>query len=268
MADDESPVNRCPTGIEGLDELMEGGLPEGRVTLLAGRSGTGKTIFGGQFIHNGVKEFDEPGVLVSLEQHPSMLKMDLRVMGFDLAELESAKQTIIIDSSLSRLGLFSQESPKLAEQSGYVIAPNKFSVEVILAMLREAVEEIGAKRIVIDSFSSLDNLIETRKAPTGFEHTVDVRRNILSIVYGLQSLDATTVLISDLATEEVYSKQGIVEYIVDGIITLHYVTRGVDAGSRFLVIEKMRVTDHSQAMHPISFERGKGIRVLSPGAIL
>ncbi|MFH1722572.1 MAG: ATPase domain-containing protein [Candidatus Altiarchaeota archaeon] len=265
---DEVIVERCQTGVVGLDELLEGGLPRGRVVLLAGRSGTGKTILGGQFLYNGVKKFDEPGVLVSLEQHPKMLKMDLKVMGFDLEPLEETKEVVIIDSSLSRIGLFSQESPKKEHTSDYVIAPSKFSVEVILAMIRETAEEIGAKRVIIDSFSSLDSLIETRKAPTGFEHTIDIRRNILSIVYGLQSLDTTTILISDLAGEDVYSKHGIVEYIVDGIITLHYVTRGVDAGGRFLVVEKMRVTNHSQAMHPISFNRGRGIQVLSPGAMV
>jgi KaiC/GvpD/RAD55 family RecA-like ATPase len=247
-------VDRCKTGILGLDKILNGGIPRGRVVLVAGDCGTGKTIFGAQFLHNGVLEYDEPGILVSLEQHPANLKKDMYSVGFDLGKLEDEGKLIIIDASLSGMAF-------KAEKDDFALTPEKFSVDSILAMISEATREIGAKRAVVDSFSALDSLIESKRSQVGMGLKEDVRRTILGINYKLQSMGLTSVLISDIIGTDKLSSHGVEEFMVDGVITLHYQHVGPDAG-RHLVIKKMRSTGHSENIHTMEFVPGKGIRIL------
>ncbi|MFH1404273.1 MAG: ATPase domain-containing protein [Candidatus Altiarchaeota archaeon] len=250
-------VVRCPTGIEGLDELLEGGFPRGRVILLAGDCGTGKSILSTQFLHNGALKYDEPGVLVSLEQSPRMLKQDMGFMGFDLEKMEEEGKLVIIDASLSGV------SGK-SEKSEFKLSPDQFSLDSILALIKEASDKIGAKRAVVDSFSALDSILETKKVHVGTGLKEDVRLAILGINYKLQEMGLTSLLISDILDDGKLSKHGIEEFMVDGVITLHYKAVGSDSG-RHLMIKKMRSTRHSENINMIEFERGRGIKVVSPG---
>lgn len=245
-------VKRCQTGIKGLDELMEGGFPQGRIILLAGDCGTGKSILSTQFLVNGAIKYGEPGVLVSLEQTPKLLRADMAAIGFDLATLEHEKKLIIIDASLS--GMAFKESGK------YALTPEQFSLETITALIEEAAEDIHAKRAVVDSFSALDTLLETKKNQVGMSLKEDVRHAMLGINYKLQNMGLTSILISDIFDGDKLSKHGIEEFMVDGVISLHYTTGGADAG-RHLVIKKMRSTKHDENINTIEFVRGEGIKV-------
>ncbi len=247
-------VERCPTGIDGLDELVEGGFPRGRIMLMAGDCGTGKSIIASQFLYNGAVKHGEPGILVSLEQTPKMLKQDMLAMGFDLQKLEDERKLIIIDASLSGIAF-------KGEKSKYCIKPEQFSLDSIIALIDETVKEIGAKRAVVDSFSALDTLLETKKSQVGVSLKEDVRRTILGINYKLQSMGLTSVLISDIIDGKL-SKHGVEEFMVDGVITLHFNVAGPDAG-RTLIIKKMRSTKHNEHINVMEFERGVGVRVKS-----
>jgi len=81
-------IERVKTGIPGLDELIEGGFPRGDTILVAGKAGTGKSILATQFIYKGVTEYNEPGVLVTLEEPPNLIKRNMLRFGMDLAKLE------------------------------------------------------------------------------------------------------------------------------------------------------------------------------------
>ena len=87
-----------------MDELLEGGFPRQRSILLSGSSGSGKTTFAVQFLYKGITDYNEPGILICLEQNPKELKQDMLDYGFDLAQAEHDGKLIIIDASLSRIG--------------------------------------------------------------------------------------------------------------------------------------------------------------------
>ncbi|MFH1054655.1 MAG: ATPase domain-containing protein [Candidatus Altiarchaeota archaeon] len=249
---EKTEAERCPTGVDGLDELIDGGFPRGRVILVAGDCGTGKSILATQFLVNGILKYGEPGILVSLEQTPKLIKVDMESMGFDLQKLEDDGKLIIIDASLSGMAF--------KEKSKYMLTPEQFSIDSITALINDSAKEINAKRAVVDSFSALDTLLETKRSQVGISLKEDVRRAILGINYKLQSMGLTSILISDIVDDGKLSKHGIEEFMVDGVITLHYNTTGPDAG-RHLIIKKMRNTKHNENINTIEFVKGKGIKI-------
>src|SRR3954451_14806659 len=87
---------KCPTGIDGLDEVTDGGLPQGRPTLVCGGAGCGKTLLAIEFLVHGALEFGEPGVFVAFEESAEELAENVTSLGFDLHEM-AAKQQIRVD---------------------------------------------------------------------------------------------------------------------------------------------------------------------------
>src|ERR1700688_2705787 len=122
------------TGIAGLDEILLGGIPRTNVILVQGETGTGKTLFGTEFIYRGIVEFDEPGMIVVFETSPNKLIRDAAAMGWNLEELQARKKLQIIFTS-----------PEVFEQE--VRSPD--------SLLLETAAEIGAKRIFIDGIGLL-----------------------------------------------------------------------------------------------------------------
>jgi len=92
-------IERISSGIPGLDTLLRGGLPKGRIFLVIGNSGAGKTIFGMQFLYNGAVEHGEPGLYISLKENATHLKEEMLELGWDVEELESKGLLAIIDAS-------------------------------------------------------------------------------------------------------------------------------------------------------------------------
>ncbi len=237
-------MERTPTGIHGLDDLLGGGFIPGRSILLAGSPGTGKTTFALQFLCEGAKA-GEPGVALSLEESPDTWRADMLNFGYDIAALEMEDKLRIIDASLVRIGLQSDEK--------FSIAPQEFDMNHLLSRLIKEAREIGAKRVIVDSLPALDILF--RSEP------LVVREQILKLNYILRSAGLTSLLISEIPEgSRSYSKHEVEEYIADGVITLHYLSLGSQSG-RTLVIRKMRGTKHSEDIHPIEFVTGRGIVV-------
>src|ERR1039458_10039460 len=86
---------KCPTGIQGLDEITDGGLPRGRPTLVCGGAGCGKTLLAVEFLVRGATQFDEPGVFMSFEETEKELKANVASLGFDLAGLVRRKKIVL-----------------------------------------------------------------------------------------------------------------------------------------------------------------------------
>src|SRR3989338_3572650 len=135
-------MKRVPTGIVGLDGLLEGGFPEGRAILLSGGCGTGKTIFCTQYIHNGAKKYNEPGVYVTLDERPDLIREDLLRFGWDLKKLEQQGKIQIVDGSIAKIGMPSQEE--------YALPVTGYDVGKLLLEVMRVIKRIGAKRVVID----------------------------------------------------------------------------------------------------------------------
>ena len=235
-------MERVPTGIDGLDELIEGGIPRRRTILVTGSCGTGKTIFSAQYIYRGAVDYEEPGIFVTLEEDPQEFREDMLQFGWDFKALEEKGLIRIIDASVTRLGIPSEEEHALPETG--------FSMDKLLVEIVKASKEMGAKRIALDSIPAIG---------FRYEHVADVRNAILKLSYVLRKAGLTGVVTSETEGER-YSKYGVEEYVTDGVIVLRYGSLG-ERIMRSLQIVKMRGTRHSEHIHPMEITRERGIVV-------
>src|SRR3989344_5355208 len=227
-------MKRIPTGIKGFDDLVEGGFPEGRSILVSGSCGTGKTIFCTQYIFNGAKKFNDPGIYVTLDERPDLIRQDMLRFGWDLRKLEDENMMQIIDGSIAKTGLPSEEE--------FSMPATGFDVDKLLLEIMRTAKRIGAKRVVIDSVPALG---------FNFENEHEVRSAILKLSYLLSRIGVTTLLTSEVAEgENKFGKYGIEEYVVDGVVVLHYMGIGTRS-NRTLHVRKMRATNHSEDLHPL-----------------
>jgi KaiC/GvpD/RAD55 family RecA-like ATPase len=238
-------VRRFPTGIDGFDHLVEGGLPRESVTLITGECGTGKTTFGVQFLYSGITKYNETGIMVVLDETPENLRRYMSRFNWDLSALEKKRQLIILDAFTLRMkGIPGRESETFKES---------FNTENFVQRLWELKEEIDAKRIVFDSLASL-----VFKFP---EH--QIRDEISKLAFLLsRGLGCTTLLITEIPTgANSLSRFQVEEFLVDGIILLGAKITKIGL-QRYLFIRKMRGTNHSSVRHRIVIEEQKGIRFL------
>lgn len=247
--------DRVSTGIQGLDELLDGGLPRARSILLTGTCGTGKTTFATQFLVNGINKFNEPGILVTLEQSSDEIRKDMLAFGMDLGKLESEGKLIIIDTSLSKIGIkdFITQLP-VAPQGSFSLLPDEFDVEKIIGLTVAAAKKIGARRVVIDSLPALDYIIR---------ESHDIRRALINMNYQFKTNNLTSLVITETIEENALSKHNVEEYISDGVIVLR-TNEALD--TRTLKIRKMRTVKHSLKPNTVEFTP-EGIKVKSPKGI-
>ena len=237
-------MERVPTGIEGLDDLLEGGFPRNRLILVSGATGTGKTIFSAQFIYKGATEYDEPGIFVTLDERPNLIREDMLQFGWNFRREEEKDMIRIIDASVAKVGLPSQEEYHMPESG--------FDIDRLLVEIARAAKEMGAKRVVVDSLPAL-----------GFRYTSEneIRNAILKISYVLSKLGITSIITSEIPEGSGrFSKYGVEEFVADGVIVLSFLV-GEGPAVRTLHIRKMRGTNHSPYLHPMEITRERGIVV-------
>ena len=223
------PIERITTGIPGLDEILHGGIPKRNVVLLSGGPGTGKSIFGQQYLYNGLK-LGEPGVLVVLEEHPVQVRVSMSQFGWNVRPYEEKGMFAIVDAFTAGIG-------EAAKRERYVVrAPDDF--QSLVDVLREAIKDIGAVRAVIDSVTTL---YITKPAMA--------RGMVLQLKTILSGMGCTSILISQVSvTERGFGGPG-VEHAADGIIRLDL--DEVDGElRRSIIVWKMRGTSHSMRRHP------------------
>jgi KaiC/GvpD/RAD55 family RecA-like ATPase len=236
-------MTRTKTGITGLDELIGGGLVEGSTVLLSGQSGSGKTIFGLQFLYNGVTKYNEPGVYVTLETRPNELREEATQFGWDLQELEQKNALIIIDAASGKAGL--PTSQKYALRRG-------FDMSTLAEEIYRAIDETKAKRLVIDCISGLG---------IRFNEPSEVRTELFRISALLRELKVTSLFISEIIEPDSQSRAGVEQFITQGLITLN-LSETNGTLKRNLLVWKLKQTPHSLKKHP--FKIGKsGIEVSS-----
>lgn len=215
---------KAPTGISGLDEITLGGLPRGRPTLVCGGAGSGKTLFAMEFLLRGAMQFDEPGVFMAFEETERDLAENVRSLGFDVEDL-IAKKMLAID-------YVHVERHEIEETGAY-------DLEGLFVRLGAAIDEVSAKRVVLDTLESLFS---------GFANPALLRAELRRLFRWLKDRGVTAVITGERG-EGALTRQGLEEYVTDCVILLdHRVTEQVS--TRRLRIVKYRGTSHGTNEYP------------------
>ena len=222
-------MERVRTGIKGLDELIQGGVPKGSSVLVSGGTGTCKTIFSMQFAYNGAMLLGEPALFVTIESNPKDIAWNMESFGWDIEKLKERQML-----SIYRL--------KLAPKQSFADL-----IDEELDTISGLVREMKIKRLVVDSTTSFASLLGERAA---------VRSLLFKFTDGLKDLDCTTLLTAETKGGKTeFSAFGIEEFIADGVIALYFTPP-----NRSIFVRKMRGTAHDKNVHPFEIT-GEGIVV-------
>ena len=216
-------MDRTATGVSGVDELLEGGFMPGSTVLISGGIGVGKTIFSTQFIYKGAEQYKEPGIYITLEEGSKNIWWNMKSFHWNITKMQQ--------ENLIKIYRFNMFSPK-----EFAL---KFDDE--LEKIKEMVEEMNAKRLVIDSTSAVCLFMESE---------AEIRYNIFRLIDEMKRLDCTTLLVTETqGGRDQFSRFGVEEFIVDGILSLYF-----RPPTRCMLVKKMRGTDHDKKVHPFEID--------------
>jgi len=244
-------LKKVSTGIGGLDELLKGGIPQGRCILLCGGPGAGKTIFGIQFLIQGAK-VDEPGVFVTLEENPAQLKENMLTFGWNLDELERGNKLALVD-----LSLILYLSPAEFQRVVSGLRGPEFTIESVVTAIKNKVSQMGAKRIVVDGVSSL--LIQESNPALA-------RRNLAYLFHALLDTGCTSIVTAEIGEATLQRSFQLEEYLAQGAIIMQAVERGGQLVNT-IHIEKMRGIEHDRQPRPYLIT-SQGIQVFAREKVL
>jgi KaiC/GvpD/RAD55 family RecA-like ATPase len=238
-------VARTPTGIAGLDEILGGGFPQGRVLLVLGEPGAGKTILCSQYLANGINKFGENALFVSLEESKPHYSREMSAFEWDLEGAEKTGKFGFVDASPIRT------IPGEVRVGQVTIGRQDFSLISLLEVVRTNAKAIDAQRIVVDPVSLLL-----------FQYTDESQRRkaLLDLVEALSETGATCVLSSELSRVGIKGRTlQIEEYLVHGVILMTTIMQGRTM-ERIIQVEKMRETQIDRQPRPYRITE-KGIEV-------
>lgn len=229
-------LEKAPTGIRGLDEITGGGLPKGRPTLVTGGAGTGKTLLATEFLVQGIRLCDEPGVLVSFEEERDDLLENLESLGLDLPALIANNQLRIEPCVL---------------RSSEIVRDGRFNLEGLFVRLERAVEAVGARRVALDT-------IELLLGAFGDEFTV--RSELDRLFHWLRERQLTTVVTGERGPGQQLTRHGIEEYVSDCVVVLDHRVED-QVSTRRLRVMKYRGSAHGTNEYPFVIN-DRGLSVL------
>ena len=236
---------RTKSGIPGIDEIIGGGFPEGTCCLVTGTAGSGRTIFGVQFLYNGITEFAENGVYVSLENRPKDLRYEMLNFGWDLKKMEDQNKLAIVDIGFARDHNKSPEKYTLTMGS-------RLNVSALSVHIFEVCKEVKAKRVVIDSLQSLQMRLKD---------ITEMRRATSLLCDLLLEMGRTSLMITETAVPQPLSHYGFKEHITRGVIVMQSIPQNGEF-KRTIQVLKMLGTRHSTRTYPMEIT-GQGIVVTS-----
>lgn len=192
---------KSPTGIVGFDEITGGGLPKGRSTLVTGSAGSGKTLFGLEWLARGAQEFGEPGVLVTFEESADELAENVASLGFDLPALEAACWLVV---------------EAIRVDHSQIVKAGAFDLDGLFIRLAGAVDSIGAKRVVLDTSEVLYGALGDEAI---------VRAEMTRLFRWCKDQGLTLLVTGEKGRDGMLTRYGIEEYVSDCVIALdHRVT--------------------------------------------
>lgn len=217
-------LEKTKTGIAGLDEVLKGGFPRNRTILVTGGPGSAKTTFTMQYLCAGAREFNEPGIYVTLGESPRNIIENLGTFKMDLEEMVGQQKIVFLDLSLEA-------------------GSKKVDIDILKDTLAATVRKVGAKRIAIDSITQMMIYMGADQ----------IRDKIAVFSNFAQELGCSTVLISEMPLGgKGISVFGVEEFMADGVIILHN-TQRQDVRVRGLEVLKMRGSDHGNRIYPVTF---------------
>ena len=246
--------DRVKTGVHGLDELMEGGIPRNHAVLLSGQAGSGKTLLGLQFLAAGASQYGEKGCFITFEQRPEDVISHGKSFGWDLESLVGKGEISI----LSYFATKKHASTILDEISAHMAAEKPDRV---------VLDSLSTFAFNLDLMTSLEMLemmkIDSKDASFLPSSEAVTRRTVVDIVSRFKDAGVTSLLISEIPEgSESLSRDNVSEYVADGVITMRYLPHSGEAFSN-LQVRKMRGTSHMRERFGVQVRKGAGIVVKS-----
>jgi circadian clock protein KaiC len=228
-------LSKCPTGVRGLDEITFGGLPKGRPTLLSGSAGSGKTMLAMEFLVRGAHEYGEPGVFMAFEETAEELAQNCASLGFHLKELMANGKIVVDHVRVERSEI---------EETG------EYDLEGLFIRLNQAIDSVGAKRVVLDTIESLFS---------GLSNEGILRAELRRLFRWLKDKGVTAIITGERG-EKSLTRYGLEEYVSDCVILLdHRVNEQIS--TRRLRVIKYRGSLHGSNEYPFLIDEG-GISIL------
>jgi len=229
------PLPKVPTGIQGFDEITEGGLPEGRVSLVAGAAGSGKTVFAMGFLVNGAEKYGDPGLFVSFEESSPDLETNFDSQGFDLKALEATGMLTLDHIRIERNEM---------EETG------DYDLEGLFVRLGAEIDAIGAKRVVLDTIEVLFS---------AFTDEIIIRAEIKRLFRWLADRGVTAIVTGESGERHI-TRHGLEEYVADFVVVFTHLVNEETATRRMRII-KYRGSAHGTNEFSFLIDR-RGISVL------
>jgi KaiC/GvpD/RAD55 family RecA-like ATPase len=241
-------TEKIVTGIQGLDELIGGGIPRGRVILVIGGPGTGKTIFAAQFLHSGIKDKNENGIFVSLDEGKNHFYSEMQQFGWDFKKAEDDRKFAFIDATrMSRVAMLKE---KLYKEETRSLKGKQLSIEQLIEELQAKIQAVGAKRVAVDTLAALFYR---------YPDPVERRTAVVDLIESLSDLPVTSIIATELSHLGLERSALEEEYLVHGVIMMQTVYSG-GTTTRAIAVEKMRGARVVPNLVPYSIDRN-GIEV-------
>lgn len=219
-----SEIARLKTGIPGLDEVLESGLPRNYAYSVVGAPGSGKTIMGAQFLYRGATQYGDNGIYASLEEPTHSIANNMLRFNFNLFDLESQGKLVLLDASPHQ----DQPNSELKIRGGSV-GTEKFDLDGLLGAVAHARKNVAAKRCVIDSLMSI---------ATAYTQQAGFRFRLLHFLRALSELELTTLILTESPTP-IVREFGVDSMLTNGTFLLQ-TSNETDGVHQMIEIPKMR----------------------------
>src|SRR6476620_10802297 len=236
-------IEKLKTGIEAFDHISDGGLPVGRTTLIAGSSGSAKTLFGAQFLAMGIMLFDQPGVFVTFEEQVDDIRKNLKSFKWDIDKWEKEGKWTFVDGS-----------PKDEDS----VTVGEYDLSAFRIRLERAITKSNAVRVVIDSIGSVF---------AQFPEMHTIRRELFKVAMTLRGLKTTSIITAE-RTEEYgkISRFGVEEFLTDNVIILRNVL-SKEKRRRTIEILTFRGSDHVKGENPFTIVPDQAVVIIPLSAM-
>jgi circadian clock protein KaiC len=218
-------LQKTPTGISGMDNITDGGLPKGRTTLVAGGAGSGKTLFGLEFLIRGAEKYGEPGVAMTFEETAEEIAANLASLGHDVPRLIREKKLFIDYVHVER---------RQIEETG------EYDLEGLFIRLDHAIKSVKAKRVLLDTIEVLFS---------GLRNEGIVRSELRRLFRWLKERGVTAIITAEAGDNTFLTRHGLEEYVADCVVVLdHRVNEQIS--TRRIRVVKYRGSTHGTNEYP------------------